>query len=489
MAAALRLSIAALLLLVPAARGQEPQTYRPKLDAAAIDLRTDWYGVYLQGEGRADKIGYVQSVRTKQPDGTIREAQVTHLKLVSFGQKAEITATQAYVFEGQAPYRLLKGELTQDDGKTKQTTTVARTADGLKLTHDLGGVTREKVLQGQDYDLADALAPEMWIRSQPRVGDAVTYRHLDLYDQKFDLQTSTIKAVKDSLAKGVPTRFYEVETVSRNKGIKALSRHDHRGLMLSDQIAVFELRLEPEKLAKDTRYSQDLFVMGMAKVDRPVGDPKAVTALVLAVPAKDAAGLEDGPRQQVAPGENGARLLKLGKAHGKRVPATAAEVEEALAETANYPLSDPRIKALAAQAVGDVKTPEEKVRRLVRFVHGFVRPSLSANVPNIPDLLKHKKGDCKSYALLLTTLARAAGVPAREVSGLLYVGDDLKAFGGHAWNEVVIDGVWVPVDAAMNEVEVNATHISFGAEHRATKTLLDTLGKLSFKLVEVTPAP
>jgi transglutaminase/protease-like cytokinesis protein 3 len=85
----------------------------------------------------------------------------------------------------------------------------------------------------------------------------------------------------------------------------------------------------------------------------------------------------------------------------------------------------------------------------------------------------------------VTNLARAAGVPAREVSGLLYVGDDLKAFGGHAWNEVVLNGAWVPVDASMGETEVSATHISFGSEHRATKNLLTTLGKLKFKLVEV----
>ena len=122
-------------------------------------------------------------------------------------------------------------------------------------------------------------------------------------------------------------------------------------------------------------------------------------------------------------------------------------------------------------------------------MNDFVQPNLSATLPNIHDLLQRKKGDCKSYALMFTTLARAAGVPSREVSGLLYIGDDNKAFGGHAWNEVVLDGVWVPVDASMRETEVNATHISFGTHDRAAKGLLETLGKLTFKLVEVKTAP
>ncbi len=147
--------------------------------------------------------------------------------------------------------------------------------------------------------------------------------------------------------------------------------------------------------------------------------------------------------------------------------------------------ANPKIKALAAQAVGDAKTPEEKVKRILDFVNNFVKPSLRASMPTIHDLMDKKQGDCKSYALLVVNLARANGIPAREVSGLLYVGDDQKAFGGHAWNEVVLGGVWVPVDATLRETEVDATHICFGTESKAAKNLLNTLGKLKFKVVEV----
>src|SRR5262249_48216073 len=154
----------------------------------------------------------------------------------------------------------------------------------------------------------------------------------------------------------------------------------------------------------------------------------------------------------------------LGKKYGKAAKATAKEIEDALSETNAYCISHPKVKEMAAKAVGDAKTPEEKVRRIVDFVHDFVKPTLSAAIPSIHDLLEKKTGDCKSYALLVTNLARASGVPAREVAGLLYVGDDQKAFGGHAWNEVVLNGVWVPIDATMRQTEVDATHISFGTE-------------------------
>ena len=67
----------------------------------------------------------------------------------------------------------------------------------------------------------------------------------------------------------------------------------------------------------------------------------------------------------------------------------------------------------------------------------------------------------------------------------MYLGDDQKAFGGHEWNEVVLDGFWVPVDAAWNEAEINATHISFGADNRGSFRQLSATGKLAFRLIEV----
>ena len=38
----------------------------------------------------------------------------------------------------------------------------------------------------------------------------------------------------------------------------------------------------------------------------------------------------------------------------------------------------------------------------------------------------------------------------------MYMGDDVKSFGGHAWDEVVLDGKWVPVDPTWNETETTA---------------------------------
>jgi hypothetical protein len=360
-----------------------------------------------------------------------------------------------------------------------------RKGKGLEYTYRTGMEVSKKQVAEVDYTLADALASDLWARQGPKPGAEAVFREFDIDDAKIYTLASKVLGTRSSLVGGVHVRYFEVENESSKEKIKYLTRHDDQGRALSMFMSIFELRLETEEQAKNTEYSQDLFVLGMVKSDRALGPTKKVAELVLQVDGKEGAIFEDGPRQSVVPGPNGSRLLRLGKKYGKASPATESEIAEYLEETNSYPIHHPKVKALADKAVGDAQTPEDKVQRIVSFVNGFVRPTLSATMPTIHDLMEKKKGDCKSYALLVTNLARAAGVPAREVSGLLYIGDDQKAFGGHAWNEVVLGGVWVPVDASLRQTEVDATHISYGTERTAAKNLFNTLGKLSFKVVEV----
>jgi transglutaminase-like putative cysteine protease len=159
-----------------------------------------------------------------------------------------------------------------------------------------------------------------------------------------------------------------------------------------------------------------------------------------------------------------------------------------LEETTAYPINNDKVKALAKKAIDDAKTDKEKVKKLCQFVHDFIEPKYESSLPRIHDLIERKCGDCKSYALLFTTLARAVGLPSREVSGFVYMGDDLKAFGGHAWNEVLLGGYWVPIDASMNSTDLDAAHICLGTDRESTNAMLQTFGKLQFKLIDVKTA-
>jgi len=62
--------------------------------------------------------------------------------------------------------------------------------------------------------------------------------------------------------------------------------------------------------------------------------------------------------------------------------------------------------------------------------------------------LADRRGDCTEFAYLATALARAAGIPARVVSGYRYAGlAVLLPNDRHDWAEFYLGGRWRVVDA------------------------------------------
>ena len=72
--------------------------------------------------------------------------------------------------------------------------------------------------------------------------------------------------------------------------------------------------------------------------------------------------------------------------------------------------------------------------------------------------MQNAKGDCTEHAVLLAALCRARGIPARVAIGLVYV-SAAQGFGYHMWNEVWIDGGWIPLDATIARGGTGAAHL------------------------------
>lgn len=468
----------ALTVLVPL-RAQ-PAFTRIEPTGKEIDasLRTDWYGIYHDGK----KIGYYRTTRELTREG-VRESAHMHMKLAAFEQKTDMVVSQSCVFESKAPYALRKVEFSEQMGPvvTRITMTQDKKCD---VVMALGENVRKKTIEPIDLTLGDMMAAELWIKRGPKIGSQIVTRDIEVKELRIDPIKNKVLEMKTSVVGGVDVKFYDVESISNQGQITSIVNIDDQGRLLMGKIGgIFEMRMETEAEAKNTEYSKDLFVLGLAKVDRKLGNQDKIDELVMEVDGPAAAFI-DGPRQSLVK-KAGKNILQVGKKYGAPMKATKEEIADSLKETHAYDISHPKVKALAARAVGDAKTDEEKVKNISAFVSRYIHGKMTGAMPSIHDLIERKEGDCKSYALLFCTLARASGVPAREVSGLLYVGDSAKAFGGHAWNEVVLDGVWVPVDASRNETEVNATHLSFGAEKTAARGMLETMGKVKFRVVEV----
>ena len=191
-------------------------------------------------------------------------------------------------------------------------------------------------------------------------------------------------------------------------------------------------------------------------------------------------------RQTVTRGADGALVVTIRRAPPAETldVATDEDVASARKPTSEFPSDHPEMMAAAKKAVAGATTDAEKTRLLVTFVDGYVANEMSLASITALDVLRSKKGDCSEHTALFVALARAAGLAARPVSGLMYGGDALGAFGGHAWAEVALDGRWVAVDPTWNQIAVDATHIRLGVDSQA-ETMMKLYGKVKLEVLEI----
>lgn len=121
-----------------------------------------------------------------------------------------------------------------------------------------------------------------------------------------------------------------------------------------------------------------------------------------------------------------------------------APESELTAATSFWPVDDPEVRKLAAQIVAGQTTSDEKVAALLRWLSPGRHLKYSGQTGSrygTRQALDQKFGHCWDFSDCFVTLARAAGVPARQVAGWLY------GTSGHVWAEFYRSGEgWQQVD-------------------------------------------
>lgn len=125
--------------------------------------------------------------------------------------------------------------------------------------------------------------------------------------------------------------------------------------------------------------------------------------------------------------------------------------------------SDDRgIRSFALSVAGDEEEPLRAVLKLARAVHRTLEStSRGPATASAAEAFRAGCGDCTEHAALLTALLRAAGVPARQVMGLVHDG---AGFEFHAWTEAYAHGTWIPVDPTLGRMGVPGVYIPLGWE-------------------------
>jgi len=117
-------------------------------------------------------------------------------------------------------------------------------------------------------------------------------------------------------------------------------------------------------------------------------------------------------------------------------------------------VNDSRIEAQTRAIVGRERNATKAAGRILSWV-AALRHAPAPGLPNAARTLASRSGDCSDVTVLFVALARAAGIPARPVAGLLSRGG---RFYYHAWAEVYL-GTWVSVDPLLGQLPADAARV------------------------------
>ncbi|MEW6326303.1 MAG: transglutaminase-like domain-containing protein [Thermodesulfobacteriota bacterium] len=158
------------------------------------------------------------------------------------------------------------------------------------------------------------------------------------------------------------------------------------------------------------------------------------------------------------------------------VPIRDDRYKRYLLPTGSIQSNHPDIVKLSSDIIAGETDALKLVGRLTSWVDKEIKdnPADSFTALNV---LHSREGECQAHSYLYAALARAAGIPTKIVSGLVYVED--TGFLYHSWAESYV-GYWLSVDPTLGQVNVDATHIKLieGEDIQSLSPLVNIVGRV-----------
>jgi transglutaminase-like putative cysteine protease len=143
----------------------------------------------------------------------------------------------------------------------------------------------------------------------------------------------------------------------------------------------------------------------------------------------------------------------------------------------------PEIMARAKALTAALESREEMAKALASWTAKWLKDTVDDG-GSAAESFKSKTGNCQTHARLYTALARAAAIPTRFVSGLVYVAG--KGFLYHSWAESFIGDRWVSVDPTYNQLPADPTHLKLLEGHlpEDMAPIIAIIGRIKITVLE-----
>lgn len=356
------------------------------------------------------------------------------------------------VFAAEPPYPLLRGDWRREQNAQHTRLHFENRHDGVNAELLQNGQSQALTRPAVAFTLADYFAVAQLVAMDAPVGTRLPFKRFS--SERLLLLADELTVVETGSGwRGQPWRLAWKRADERWQA-EMLVAPDGTPISMNVGDAIRLERAEPDAVPVSTA---DLYLGRTIHTDRALGTARDIVVMELRWPQAVSLPLSETPSQTVMPGF----VRTDSRQRGPLAP--LLEWQAALAPEPRYSPDDHRLQQLAQQLTAGARDSEDKVSRLLHFVSQHLQQQDVLTEQSASEILRARRGDCTEFSRLFVALARAASVPAREVSGLVYLGDEVQGFGGHAWAEVVVDGRWLAVDPMWNLLPVSATHLRMGS--------------------------
>lgn|GEM_PF-141373 len=124
------------------------------------------------------------------------------------------------------------------------------------------------------------------------------------------------------------------------------------------------------------------------------------------------------------------------------------------------------IKGLTKKTIRKNQGPAEKMQAITGFVRQYIsNKTLSVAYASALETARNRNGDCTEHAVLTAAMGRAAGIPTRIATGLVYTPEfegKKNVLVPHAWTQAWVDGAWKSYDAALGHFDSGHIALEYG---------------------------
>lgn len=400
------------------------------------------------------------------------------VKLQVMGTSRESTARETYQVGRDLSLRSFTVEQTIDGTPMMLTGTVTGKTIKVRIESHEGG--KDKILK-----FKKTLLPPPALNLYPAMQGAIP-------DKEYKIQMLDVEGVK---VKGVEIKVLGLETLPGGKQSLHLQNDlypfvdndiwlDVAGNTIRESVRDGLIITQVEDgmdvaqfIAASAVARKDLILQySLIRVNPPVREPaslKRMVVLIRGIPSDHQ--LFQGDVQVVTRNKDDSVQFEVTKgvaANKKNAPLDTTALAPYLEATDTLPSGAAAIKEWSKRIIGPETGGLDAVAKLNHWVAREIKGLPTDSLAPL-ETINRGEGNSQSHARLYVSMARAAGIPSRFVSGLIYVKD--RGFLYHSWAESYV-GNWLPVDPTFDQVPADASHIKLAEGD--TPAAMALLGRL-----------